>query len=165
MSHPAVLPLTDFGHAKPAVEVAAELVRRGHRVTQVVDERYAGLAAEAGARVVTYRSRRRRLGGHELSAADMGSMMQALAHRTPLVAVPQAPENRFNARRVTELGLGRTLPRGELMAHALRAVVDEVANDAGVRDNAVRMSGPVRAAGGADRAADVLEGWFGQRPN
>lgn len=90
----------------------------------------------------------------------IGSIMEALAHDTPLVVVPQTPEHRFTAGHVTELGLGRTLPHGELTPRTLRAVVDEVANDTAIRENVLRMSRHIREAGGAAAAADALEGWL-----
>ncbi|MFF4402319.1 macrolide family glycosyltransferase [Streptomyces sp. NPDC001480] len=56
--HFAVLPFADFGHVAPSLGVARELLARGHRVTYVVDERFAALVEEAGARAVTYTSAR-----------------------------------------------------------------------------------------------------------
>ncbi|MET8414098.1 macrolide family glycosyltransferase, partial [Streptomyces sp. NPDC005195] len=56
--HCAVLPFADFGHIAPSLGVARELIARGHRVTYVVDERFAALVEEAGARAVTYASAR-----------------------------------------------------------------------------------------------------------
>lgn len=56
--HCAVLPFADFGHVAPSLGVARELIARGHRVTYVVDERFAALVEEAGARAVTYTSAR-----------------------------------------------------------------------------------------------------------
>ncbi|MFG2096155.1 macrolide family glycosyltransferase [Streptomyces sp. NPDC048612] len=45
-----------LGHITPTLEVVAELVRRGHRVTYLVAEPYAPFVAETGARVVPYAS-------------------------------------------------------------------------------------------------------------
>ncbi|MER5409952.1 macrolide family glycosyltransferase [Streptomyces sp. NPDC002769] len=64
--HCAVLPFADFGHVAPSLGVARALIAGGHRVTYVVDERYAGLVEEAGARAVTYTSAR----GEFYRAAD-----------------------------------------------------------------------------------------------
>ncbi|MEU3246150.1 MULTISPECIES: macrolide family glycosyltransferase [unclassified Streptomyces] len=64
--HCAVLPFADFGHVAPSLGVARALVAGGHRVTYVVDERYASLVEEAGARAVTYTSAR----GEFYRAAD-----------------------------------------------------------------------------------------------
>ncbi|MFJ8010061.1 macrolide family glycosyltransferase [Streptomyces fagopyri] len=56
--HCAVLPFADFGHIAPSLGIARELIARGHRVTYVVDQRFAGLVEETGARAVTYASAR-----------------------------------------------------------------------------------------------------------
>ncbi|MFD1277156.1 nucleotide disphospho-sugar-binding domain-containing protein [Streptomyces kaempferi] len=64
--HCAVLPFADFGHVAPSLGVARALIAARHRVTYVVDERYAGLVEEAGARAVTYTSAR----GEFYRAAD-----------------------------------------------------------------------------------------------
>ncbi|MER6441391.1 MULTISPECIES: macrolide family glycosyltransferase [unclassified Streptomyces] len=64
--HCAVLPFADFGHVAPSLGVARALIAGGHRVTYVVDERYASLVEEAGARAVTYTSAR----GEFYRAAD-----------------------------------------------------------------------------------------------
>lgn len=45
-----------YGHLKATLGMTEELVRRGHRVTYVVSERYAATVADTGARVVTYPS-------------------------------------------------------------------------------------------------------------
>lgn len=45
-----------FGHIKPTLAVASELIRRGHRVTYLVTDHYADRVAATGARVLTYHS-------------------------------------------------------------------------------------------------------------
>lgn len=46
-----------FGHIKPTLAVASELIRRGHRVTYVVTDHYADqIIAATGARVLAYHS-------------------------------------------------------------------------------------------------------------
>lgn len=46
-----------FGHIKPTLAVASELIRRGHRVTYVVTDHYADrIVAATGARVLAYHS-------------------------------------------------------------------------------------------------------------
>jgi MGT family glycosyltransferase len=90
----------------------------------------------------------------------MGSILEALHYGVPMLVVPHTPEHWMNAERVTELGLGRTLPPEELTAERLRAAVDELVEDPRVRDGVARASRQSREAGGAVRAADVLEGWL-----
>ncbi|MGA8112204.1 MAG: macrolide family glycosyltransferase [Actinocatenispora sp.] len=57
--HFAFFLFPDFGHLLPTLEIARELRDRGHRVTYVVDEAYAGPVADVGARHVGYQAGRR----------------------------------------------------------------------------------------------------------
>ncbi|MGW7352572.1 macrolide family glycosyltransferase [Streptomyces sp. NPDC054784] len=93
-----------------------------------------------------------------------GSVTEALHYGTPMVVVPQTPETRFNAQRLTELGLGTTVLPEELTGDTLRAAVDKLAADTQVRENVARVGQESREAGGAVRAADVLEGWIAGSP-
>ncbi|QWF80720.1 macrolide family glycosyltransferase [Amycolatopsis sp. CA-230715] len=84
--------------------------------------------------------------------AGMGSTMEALDHEVPVVAVPQAPEQRVNAARAAELGLGVVSDGTDPLAD-----VERVARDDAVRARLARMKRALRAAGGAAAGADVIE--------
>ncbi|MFI9005733.1 macrolide family glycosyltransferase [Actinosynnema sp. NPDC053489] len=84
--------------------------------------------------------------------AGMNSTMEALHRGVPLVAVPRTPEQGANADRVQELGLGVRLHEGD----DLRAVVDRVAADPGVRRELDRMRAAIHRAGGVGRGADLV---------
>lgn len=85
--------------------------------------------------------------------AGMGSTMEALAAGVPVVAVPQTPEQDAVARRIEDLGLGVRLPPERVTPDALRAAVDHLAADPGVRERVARMRSQIHSAGGADRGA------------
>ncbi|WP_435122593.1 macrolide family glycosyltransferase [Amycolatopsis thermoflava] len=89
--------------------------------------------------------------------AGMGSLLEALYHGVPMVAVPQMAEQRLNAARLAELGLGVTLDRAEVSAQTLHNAVLRVSSDAGIAANVAGMREIVRACGGAAEAADVIE--------
>ncbi|MEV4836392.1 macrolide family glycosyltransferase [Nonomuraea sp. NPDC049486] len=89
--------------------------------------------------------------------AGMGGTMEGLHHGVPLVAVPQMAEQRANADRIAELGLGKTLPPGQVTAGTLWQAVEDVASDARVRERLDWMRGEIEAAGGATAAADEIE--------
>ncbi|SFW75778.1 macrolide family glycosyltransferase [Amycolatopsis australiensis] len=55
-SHIAVLSYPAHGHVNPTLPVAAELVRRGHRVSYVVAGQFAAAVRETGATVLPYES-------------------------------------------------------------------------------------------------------------
>jgi UDP:flavonoid glycosyltransferase YjiC (YdhE family) len=98
--------------------------------------------------------------------AGAGSLMQAFTHGVPVVAVPQKPDARPVARHVEALGLGRSL-LGALTGRTVRDTALAVADDAGAAAAARRMAADIRSAGGARRAADILEdlaGYSGDLP-
>ncbi|HEX2284565.1 MAG TPA: macrolide family glycosyltransferase [Mycobacterium sp.] len=89
--------------------------------------------------------------------AGMGSTMEALYHRVPVVAVPQVSEQAVIAGRVQELGLGHDMGVGTPSAQQLREAVERVASEEAVRARLDEMRATIDDAGGAKRGADVLE--------
>ncbi|MFI5908330.1 macrolide family glycosyltransferase [Dactylosporangium sp. NPDC051541] len=87
----------------------------------------------------------------------MGSVLEALYFGRPLVVVPHTPENRVNARRLQELGVGRLLEAERLDAATLRAAVDALAHDPQTLARVAAMRAALRASGGATLAADMVE--------
>lgn len=94
--------------------------------------------------------------------AGMGSVLESLYFGVPLVVVPHHTEQHLNSRRLLELGLARMLDRGDVTPGRLRETVLDLAGDAATRARVESMSRLVRAAGGASKAADVLEARLGQ---
>jgi len=92
-----------------------------------------------------------------LCQSGMGSIMQALRAGVPMVVVPHHPEQHVNAHRLSEFGLARVVQREDVTPETLRAAVLDVAVDAGMRGRVRAMQQQVRSAGGATRAADVIE--------
>ncbi|GIH95509.1 macrolide family glycosyltransferase [Planobispora siamensis] len=89
--------------------------------------------------------------------AGMGGTMEGLHFEVPLVAVPQMAEQRANADRIAELGLGTVLPPEEVTAERLWGAVESVAADERVRERLAWMRREMTAAGGAPVAADAVE--------
>nr|WP_035838698.1 macrolide family glycosyltransferase [Kitasatospora azatica] len=94
----------------------------------------------------------------------MGSTMEALAYGVPLVAVPQMAEQRANAHQIEQLSLGMHLPRELATPQALREAVLQVAADSDVARAVAAMRRQVQEAGGAARAADVIEQALRRQP-
>ncbi len=90
-------------------------------------------------------------------AGGMGSLQEAFSFGTPVVVVPHTAENAVNARQVVELGIGLTMRHDELSPAALRAAVEHVASDAGVRERSAGLRRDIASAGGAARAVDMLQ--------
>jgi demethyllactenocin mycarosyltransferase len=87
----------------------------------------------------------------------MGSIMESLASGVPVIAVPQTAEQRANADRIVELGLGLRLAMPDARPEALRSAVAAVLADGGIRARVAGVRAAIRAAGGATAAADVVE--------
>ena len=85
--------------------------------------------------------------------AGSGTMLGALAHRLPQLAVPQGADNFVNARLLESAGAGRLIPPGELTAERVRADVRVILDDARYRaaasqigDEIARMPPPRQVA-------------------
>ncbi|MGJ6967224.1 hypothetical protein ACSDR0_35435 [Streptosporangium sp. G11] len=72
-------------------------------------------------------------------------------------------EQRANADRIAELGLGTVPPPGEVTPDALWRAVEDVAGDGHVRERLAWMRREMTAAGGAPAAADAVEKVLGLR--
>ena len=70
----------------------------------------------------------------------MNSVMESLYNEVPMVVIPQMSEQRANALRVAELGLGIQLNRDTVDTHSLRATVDQIATDTTIRERVTSMS-------------------------
>jgi MGT family glycosyltransferase len=87
----------------------------------------------------------------------MTSTMEALSYGVPVAALPQTPEQRLNAARLAELGLGRCLELDQQTGPALRKAVEELRHDTSVRNRLDWMRSEIERAPGAAAAADVIE--------
>ena len=91
-------------------------------------------------------------GGH-------ATAMRALAHDLPLLVLPLHPllDHRAVGRAVEGAGAGRTLPPST-SPEALRPVIAELLGDGPHRAGAAKVGARIRAARGAETAADAVEG-------
>lgn len=74
-----------------------------------------------------------------------------------MVAVPQAVDQFGNAARLAELGVARHLPADEVTPDALREALLSL-DDPAVQARSAQLRDELRLAGGAPRAADLVEG-------
>lgn len=88
--------------------------------------------------------------------AGMGGSSEGLWQGVPMVAVPQAVDQFGNAARLAELGVARHLPADEATPAALREALLSL-DDPAVRSRAAALRAELRAAGGARRAAELVE--------
>ncbi|MCA1188872.1 glycosyl transferase [Saccharopolyspora sp. 6V] len=96
-----------------------------------------------------------------ITHAGMGGTMEALHAGVPMIAIPQAAEQFANAARIAELGLGVHLPKEEATPQALRAALHRVSTDPEVLARSAAMRREIGEAGGARRAAEIVEARLG----
>ncbi|MCP2335777.1 glycosyltransferase [Actinomadura rupiterrae] len=89
-------------------------------------------------------------GGHN-------TVCEALAHDVPLVVAPIRDDQPIIARQVEAAGAGRAVRFSRVRKDELRAALDGVLTDPSYREAAARVRESFTAAGGAARAADLLE--------
>jgi MGT family glycosyltransferase len=99
-----------------------------------------------------------------LCQSGMGSIMESLHKGVPMVVVPHHPEQQVNAKRLDQLGLAELVRPKDASVEALHAAVTRVAGDTAMRERVREMQRHVHAAGGAVRAADVIENRLSVRP-
>ena len=74
-----------------------------------------------------------------------------------MVAIPIANDQPGVAARITWSGVGEVVPLKRLGVPSLRTAITKVLANDSYRENAVRMQGAIKAAGGVSRAADIIE--------
>lgn len=88
--------------------------------------------------------------------AGMGGASEGLVTGTPMIAVPQAVDQHENADALVALGVAVRLDTADATVERLRAAHDEVTSDA-VRARSRQVGAELAAAGGADRAVEIVE--------
>lgn len=88
-----------------------------------------------------------------------GTVYQALSRGVPLVCVPTHLEQRFNARRIAELGLGLELDLKALLAEPalLGRAVRTIRDDPGFRERAAAWQRRIASIPAAANAAEAIE--------
>lgn len=89
--------------------------------------------------------------------AGFGTIMAALAHDVPIVAVPLSADQPIHATRCEQLGLGVQITHDELTPGALVEALGTVLDDTGLQRRVARVGEELRAMPGPDAAADRLE--------
>lgn len=89
--------------------------------------------------------------------AGMGGSSEGLYTGVPMIAVPQGAEQFLNADRLAELGVARRIDTADATAEALRSALTELTSDPQVAARSAELRAEARAAGGARRAADLIE--------
>ncbi len=89
--------------------------------------------------------------------AGMGSCTEALWYAVPMVAIPQAVDQPFNAAKLETLGVGRHLTADLPSPTEIRDAIRYVATDPDVRQRIDAIRDELHSAGGPTHAADAVE--------
>jgi zeaxanthin glucosyltransferase len=89
--------------------------------------------------------------------AGLNTVIGTLSAGIPIVAIPITNEQPGIAARLARTGAGKVVPLAQLSIPNLKAALTEVLEQPVYRDHAAQMQVAIRASGGVQRAADIIE--------
>lgn len=89
--------------------------------------------------------------------AGLNTVLEALSAGLPMVAIPVTNDQPGIAARVAWVGAGEAIPHKDVTLQSLRAAVIRVRSNPSYRAAAERVRDAIQAAGGAPRAAELIE--------
>jgi MGT family glycosyltransferase len=99
-----------------------------------------------------------------ITHAGMNTTLQALYSGSPLIAIPLAHDQPAIAARLRRTGAGIVISPHDLTVRRLRTAIDSILeNDSPWQAEALRMRRAIAAAGGVERAADIVDRTVGQQ--
>jgi MGT family glycosyltransferase len=98
-----------------------------------------------------------------ISHAGQNTVMEALSRAVPIVAIPRSADQPGVAARVQYAGVGLMACSRSITTDALRQMIERVLTEEPFRRRAQQLQHAIAAAGGAPRAADIVEAAFTTR--
>lgn len=92
-----------------------------------------------------------------ITHAGMNSTNEALYYGVPLLAIPQATDQHYIARRIEQVGAGIRLLRKQVTASRLRNSADEIRTHANYAQASARIGESLRQAGGVRAALTAIQ--------
>lgn len=92
-----------------------------------------------------------------ITHAGMNTTLESLTKGVPMVAIPIANDQPGVASRIVWSGCGEAVALKKLNVSQLRTAIQKVLTQENYRQNAVRLQNAIKTAGGASRAADIVE--------
>ena len=96
-----------------------------------------------------------------ITHAGLNTVLEALAHGVPQVAIPVTHDQPGVAARIADKKTGLFVPLKDLSASRLSQLLDEVLNDSTYRDNARYFQKVIAEGNGLSSAGDLVEQAFG----
>jgi MGT family glycosyltransferase len=100
-----------------------------------------------------------------ISHGGLNTALESLAQGIPMVVLPVAYDQPGVGARVEWAGVGRSIPVGRLTVERLRDAARIVLDDPAYRQRASQLQASIEAADGLNRAADLIEEAFANRPS
>jgi len=94
--------------------------------------------------------------------SGIGTAITTIRHGLGAVAIPASFDQWYNARRVRDLGVGRTIKFNDLTVDRLAKEIDRVANDPRYGKRARDLATAMEAEDGVGRACDEIEALVGR---
>ena len=92
-----------------------------------------------------------------ITHAGLNTTLESLSNGVPIVAIPITNDQPGVAARIAWTGTGEVIPLGNMTAEKLRKAITRVLTEGSYQKKALRMQKGIRHAGGAKRAADIIE--------
>jgi MGT family glycosyltransferase len=92
-----------------------------------------------------------------ITHAGPNTTFESLSNGVPMVAIPITNDQPGVAARIAWSGTGEMVTLSRLSVPRLRAAIKRVLTEDSYKKNALRMQEAIRRAGGASRAADLIE--------
>lgn len=92
-----------------------------------------------------------------ITHAGMNTTLESLSNGVPMVAIPIANDQPGVAARIAWTKTGEVVPLKRLTVSRLRSAIERVLTDRTYKENALRLQAAIQKAGGAKRAADIIE--------
>jgi zeaxanthin glucosyltransferase len=92
-----------------------------------------------------------------ITHAGMNTTLESLSNGVPMVAIPIANDQPGVAARIAWTGTGAVVPLKRLNVSKLRGALRRVLTEDSYKKNALRLQAAIKRAGGAKKAADIVE--------
>lgn len=92
-----------------------------------------------------------------ITHAGLNTTLESLARGKPMLCIPLANDGPGVAARVAHVGAGEVLRLGQVTPQRVRQLARRILDDPAYRASAERVRESIRAAGGARRAAELIE--------
>ena len=92
-----------------------------------------------------------------ITHAGLNTVLEALIHGVPMVSLPRFADHPGMAARIVHAGAGLRASYAHFTAEQLRPMVQRLLDDNSFRQRAGTLGRTLLAAGGVDRAADIVE--------